>query len=91
MTDLVKRLRDRYSKHSQELRDEAAERIERMTADRDKYKEEAHLLTDERDSLQARVDELEKINYNLTRDNIEQANKLFGAEQRVKALEGERK
>ena len=32
MTDLVKRLRDRYSKHSQELRDEAANEIERLQA-----------------------------------------------------------
>ena len=28
MNDLVERLRDRYSKHSQELRDEAADEIE---------------------------------------------------------------
>lgn len=30
MTDLIERLRDRYSKHSQELRDEAADEIERL-------------------------------------------------------------
>lgn len=32
MTDLIERLRDRYSKHSQELRDEAADEIERLRA-----------------------------------------------------------
>ena len=31
MSDLTERLRDRYSKHSQELRDEAADEIERLT------------------------------------------------------------
>ena len=30
MSDLIERLRDRYSKHSQELRDEAAAEIERL-------------------------------------------------------------
>jgi hypothetical protein len=30
MSNLIERLRDRYSKHSQELRDEAADEIERL-------------------------------------------------------------
>jgi len=76
----------------------AVAEIERLTAEKEAWDghkvcellrdDVASLLTDN-ERLQARADKLEKINYNLTRDNIEQANKLFGAEQRIKALEGE--
>ncbi len=33
MSDLIQRLRDRYSKHSQELRDEAADTLEAKDAE----------------------------------------------------------
>ena len=66
MTDLVKRLRDRYSKHSQELRDEMADEIERLTAERDtaeanleRLQNKFEAVTAENAELQTRVKELE--------------------------------
>ena len=62
MSDLIQKLSE-----AQDIIDElrrrwwaGAEEIERLLFERDKYKDEAHLLTKERDKLQAVVDAYEK-------------------------------
>jgi len=51
--------------------------IERLTTEREERIDKWMELIEEKDE---RIAELEKINYNLTRDNIEQANKLAALE-----------
>ena len=67
MSDLIKRLEHRIVVDGIELpgpddlHREAAQEIRSLTLERDKYKREAHTLTDERDTLSAEVSRLGKI------------------------------
>jgi hypothetical protein len=61
MSDLIERLRDRYSKHSQELRDEAADEIERLRKERDVWKANAETNLGEVERLRAVVDAAQRL------------------------------
>ena len=78
MSDLIERRKDAdrgimlWPKETIELIDE----LERLTATTDEQHLALKELAQDNDKYKDRIAKLEKINYCLTRDNIEQANKL---------------